>query len=132
VKVAILFLIAVLATACSQSGGGGGGKSPAPGLDPAAFSDGRSCVEFINDLPKDYFHDWVTVSETLNDLSSPQIKIFYYGKISDRNNIIAFYNGGPASNSHGSQVAFEDELKDPARAGKYSFIYIDQRGTGCF
>ena len=40
---------------------------------------------------------------------------------------MVFFNGGPASDSHGSS----DLIEGLPQGQKLSFIYIDQRGTGC-
>jgi pimeloyl-ACP methyl ester carboxylesterase len=101
-------------------------------LDPAEFSgQPGDCKQFIASLPSDYFHDWVNVQEDPSDAKSPNIHIFYYGKISQSKNVIAFFNGGPGSSSHGNHRAFESEMSQRHLQGQYSFVYLDQRGTGC-
>lgn len=72
----------------------------------------------------------VEVPEDYNNPEGRKIEVFYYGRIRPGMEPVVFFNGGPASDSHGSATILEDFIKNPD-AQKLSFIYIDQRGTGC-
>jgi pimeloyl-ACP methyl ester carboxylesterase len=118
-------------SACSGSSG-----SPARpfGNDPAAISgSGESCQEFIKALPSDYFYGWIDVPENYEaPSSSVQIKIFYYGPKGNFASRVAFFNGGPGSDSHYNYLLFQKSFKDFSLPdGKLGFVYIDQRGNGC-
>ncbi len=69
----------------------------------------------------------VTVPEDYENPSGTQIQVFYYGRLQQGQTPVVFYNGGPSSDSHGSAQLLERQIN----VGRQSFIYIDQRGTGC-
>lgn len=85
------------------------------------------CQAFIKSLPEDYFHDFLEVPENWTDSSSPKIKVFYYGRITPGKDVVLFHNGGPASDSHSSYQV----LAGQNHYNEFSFIFMDQRGTGC-
>jgi pimeloyl-ACP methyl ester carboxylesterase len=64
-------------------------------------------------------------------MASPRIRVFYYGRLFNSKNVVLFYNGGPGSDSHGSYRTLEKDLVSRGLQGKISFVYMDQRGTGC-
>lgn len=130
-KACLLLALCSPIFSCSNSGGGSN-NNPSPRAEPTEFaSDKKSCKEFIEGLPANYFHDWVQVPENPFDPSSPLINVFYYGPKELAQNVVAFYNGGPGSDSHGSSVGFDREIKKRKLEKNVSFIYIDQRGNGC-
>ncbi len=93
------------------------------------------CQERIAQLPSDYIHGWLEVSENPSDDSSPKINIFYYGRVkADKNSpqdVTIFYNGGPGGDSESSFSRLNSiQLKD-AEKNKANFLFIDQRGNGC-
>ena len=97
-------------------------------FNSAAFAR-VDCAEFISTLPKDFFTGYVSVPEDWNNESGRKIDIFYYGRKNPNNHLasVAFFNGGPSSDSHGSY----ELIKNHPESNKVNFIYIDQRGTGC-
>ncbi len=115
---------------CNQSGGGSSGAKG--GIDPSEFS-GRpgDCKEFIASLPSTYFHDWLSVPENPFDPSGLQINVFYYGPNQLDKDLVLFYNGGPGSDSHGTMGHLEPGLTENNLQSRLSFVYMDQRGTGC-
>jgi pimeloyl-ACP methyl ester carboxylesterase len=72
-------------------------------------------------------HGTVTVPEDYSKPDGRKIKVFYYARLQEGQTPVVFYNGGPGSDSHASAQLLE-RLFDVARQ---SFVYIDQRGTGC-
>lgn len=131
VKACFLLVFCGAILSCSNSGDGSK-NNPGRKAEPSEFaSDSKTCKEFIESLPADFFHDWVQVPENPFDASSPLINVFYYGPKELTENVVAFYNGGPGSDSHGSSVGYERELKKRKLEKNISFIYIDQRGNGC-
>jgi pimeloyl-ACP methyl ester carboxylesterase len=72
----------------------------------------------------------VAVPEDYNNPDGRKIQVYYYGRLQAGKDPVVFYNGGPASDSHGSAQILEDFIRNPD-SQKLSFIYIDQRGTGC-
>ncbi len=98
----------------------------------AARADQTSpeCAEFIKKLAPEFRHGWVSVPENWEDPKSRDVRVFYYYRMAKEGKDetpVVFFNGGPASDSHGSYQILE---KAPASA-KHPFVYIDQRGTGC-
>lgn len=83
------------------------------------------CQTFREGLPSDYFQKFISVHEDPKNSNSPLIKVFVYGKIEQGKDPVVFFNGGPASDSHGSDLSDVPQSKD------FSLIYMDQRGTGC-
>ncbi len=129
----ILILVAsIYFSGCSGSGGSDTPPKSSSQVEPSEFSGSPGdCKEFIKALPENYFHDWIYVPENPFDLNSPKIQVFYYGPKILTNNVVIFYNGGPGSDSHGTHTSFEKQMSDFGLSGKISFIYMDQRGTGC-
>lgn len=128
-KLSLFILASFVISACSSEGSSSNKSGRGP--EPALFSKSESCQKFISGLPSDYFHEWISVPEEPTNPFSVQIQVFYYGPKTLNKNVIAFYNGGPGSNSHSSYYALDRELKERHLEDKVSFIYIDQRGTGC-
>lgn len=110
------------------------GQFPKPGeLIPDAPAEyEEQCLSFIKTIPNDYVKDWVLVPEDYQNPNGYKIKVFYYGKIQPGVTPIVFFNGGPGGNSHSS---FNVLTKTKTGFSKWdkgtSFIYVDQRGTGC-
>jgi len=73
----------------------------------------------------------VTVPEDYSNPQGRQIKVFYYGRIQAGKDPVIFFNGGPGSDSHGSAQIIENDYIQSPEVHKLSFVYIDQRGTGC-
>jgi pimeloyl-ACP methyl ester carboxylesterase len=90
-------------------------------------SDESECQQFIASLPSDYIHDYLNVPENWDDPTGAMIKIFYYGRLNPNKPTVLFHNGGPASDSHGSS----EYLELNRHYNDFSFIFMDQRGTGC-
>ncbi|MGE0631794.1 MAG: hypothetical protein AB7O96_05275 [Pseudobdellovibrionaceae bacterium] len=85
------------------------------------------CSGFIKLLPENYFHGYVSVPENWNEPEGKKIRVFYYGQILEGKDPVVFYNGGPTSDSHGSYQI----LSQQSQYSQLSFIFVDQRGTGC-
>lgn len=95
-------------------------------LDSVESSD-DACKNFQSTLPSYFIQGFVTVPENYDQPEGRKIQVFYYGRLEKNKAPVAFYNGGPASDSHGSSRL----LERLPQAQQQSFIYIDQRGTGC-
>jgi pimeloyl-ACP methyl ester carboxylesterase len=74
---------------------------------------------------------YVTVPEDYDNPNGRQIKVFYYGRVQTDRDPVVFFNGGPGSDSHGSAQIIEGDFIQSPEVHQLSFIYIDQRGTGC-
>lgn len=74
---------------------------------------------------------YVTVPEDYDNPNGRQIKVFYYGRVQAGRDPVVFFNGGPASDSHSSSQVIENHYIQAPEVHQLSFIYIDQRGTGC-
>ncbi len=85
------------------------------------------CKEFRANLPADLVQGFVEVPEIWGDAKSPQIKVFYYGRIKAGETPVAYFNGGPSYYSH---ARYRDFAREKSLAGR-TMIFIDQRGTGC-
>jgi hypothetical protein len=121
-----------LLSACNPSSTSTGEVNSPVGAEPAAFKGkAGDCQEFIDQLPSDYFKDWIEVPENPADPNGLKINVFYYGKIKDPNNVAIFYNGGPGADSHGNHKNFEEQMEKRDLTNKISFVYMDQRGNGC-
>jgi pimeloyl-ACP methyl ester carboxylesterase len=93
----------------------------------------KDCTDYIAKMPKELEIDFIKVPEDWDhpDTSRP-IYIFYYApNLHELAQMgikpIAYFNGGPASPSHGIYEFFKDFK--PAQG--IPFLYLDQRGTGC-
>jgi pimeloyl-ACP methyl ester carboxylesterase len=104
------------------------GRGIAPGevVPPAA-----GCGDFVGGL-QDFVPGTLEVPEDWDHPeTSPKIQVFYYyrkafGEAEKRPPVV-FFNGGPASDSHGSA-----ELLAPLPfTAEQAFVFLDQRGTGC-
>ena len=78
-------------------------------------------------LPADFSKGFIEVPEDYNNPQGRKIQVFYYGKLEAGKDPVVFYNGGPASDSHSSYSI----LSEKSESQNFSFLYIDQRGTGC-
>jgi hypothetical protein len=88
------------------------------------------CKAFQESLPENFTRGFLTVPENWDQPKGRQIKVFYYGNLTSKPGAgapVIFYNGGPGSDSHGSY----ESLHESAKNHGLSFIYLDQRGTGC-
>jgi pimeloyl-ACP methyl ester carboxylesterase len=74
---------------------------------------------------------YVTVPEDYENPTGRQIKVFYYGRVQAGKDPVVFFNGGPGSDSHSSSQIIENYYQQAPEIQQVSFIYIDQRGTGC-
>lgn len=92
-----------------------------------ALTMADTCQEFRESLPKNFVQGFVEVPEDYENPNGRKISVFYYGRLEKNKAPVVFYNGGPASDSHGSYTTLEGK----AESQKLSFIYVDQRGTGC-
>lgn len=88
----------------------------------------QSCQEHLDLLDKlDYSYAWIEAPENYQQKDSLKIKVFYYWKkYHPQQPYIAYFNGGPASNSHGNFGAHWE-----ANQEEHNLVFIDQRGTGC-
>jgi pimeloyl-ACP methyl ester carboxylesterase len=96
-------------------------------LDEVSVTSSDECQSFQAQLPGDYFKGSVEVPEDYANPTDRKIKVFYYGRLTQGHEPVVFFNGGPAADSHSSSSLF-DSLPE---ADGMSFIYVDQRGTGC-
>lgn len=85
------------------------------------------CEAFKASLPSEFTQGYVTVPENWSEPQGRQINVFYYGRLEEGKEPVVFHNGGPASDSHGSYQL----LESLPVAHNFSFVYVDQRGTGC-
>lgn len=120
-------LLATIAGACSPSQES---ASP-PAADPSAKVIQDTCPQFIASLPQNYVHDWVNVPEEPGNPNSPTLKVFYYHPKTLTGEVTLFLNGGPGGNSHGTHELLDKSLGKFSLTDKVSFVYMDQRGTGC-
>jgi pimeloyl-ACP methyl ester carboxylesterase len=74
---------------------------------------------------------YVTVPEDYSKPNGRKIKVFYYGRVQQGKEPVVFFNGGPGSDSHGSASIIENYYIQAPEVHQVSFVYIDQRGTGC-
>jgi pimeloyl-ACP methyl ester carboxylesterase len=95
------------------------------------------CRIFIENIKGEYKYDWLKTRidpTTKASASNPDIYIFYYFRKSqaqELKNPVVFFNGGPGSSSHGQQQLLETASTQFELQESISFIYFDQRGTGC-
>ncbi len=91
------------------------------------------CAQFKASLPPNWTQDTIEVPEDPSQPSGTQIKIFYYFEKWTANlTPVLFLNGGPSHSSATFAEAIQQHAKpilDPE--DQISFIYMDQRGTGC-
>jgi pimeloyl-ACP methyl ester carboxylesterase len=103
-------------------------------LAPPVFAkdpDADPCGTIKEEIPKDWFQGSVWAPENPNDVHSKLIKIFYYGKIQKDKIPVVFFNGGPGQHSHDAFYILSRAQKIFDAERSLSFIFIDQRGTGC-
>lgn len=125
-RLSALALCAMLA-ACGNSDSGNPGLNDYDNGGPGS----ASCLKFIQSLPKDYFHGYVTVPEDPSLPNGTQLQIFYYGKPVSGQMPVAVFNGGPTSNSHSTYGVLSRIQAGNSDYAPIPFVYIDQRGTGC-
>lgn len=89
------------------------------------------CVEFKENLPKDWQQGYLDVPEIPGDTEGRKIKIFYYGKINPEHTPVVFFNGGPGSPSFSSYNTLRKKKWMMDTGNIISFIFMDQRGNGC-
>lgn len=95
------------------------------------FEISESCREFIKKLPSNFNYGWASsqTNPTIGDLS-PIYIFYYYANDRDKSQIpIAYFNGGPAMDSHSSLntvLKIEEVLPSPLK-----IVLMDQRGNGC-
>jgi pimeloyl-ACP methyl ester carboxylesterase len=95
---------------------------------PAAGTD---CASFVSQYPGYVAGSLEVPEDWSNPDKSPKISLFYYWKKGEGDAAnrppVVFFNGGPASDSHSSVevLSTQDFLNNS------SFVFLDQRGTGC-
>lgn len=89
------------------------------------------CEVFKSSLPRSWFQNTIQVPENPSQPNGRKINIFYYGKIRRGHIPTVFFNGGPASSSHGSYRILTQHKSQKDPEGRVSFVFIDQRGNGC-
>jgi pimeloyl-ACP methyl ester carboxylesterase len=95
-------------------------------------SETETCARFRESLPADFESDLITVPEDWTRPLGKQIQVFYYLRRAKRADgtpaqPVVFFNGGPSFDSHGVSQMLESLEGSTA----LTFVYIDQRGTGC-
>lgn len=100
-----------------------------PYSTPPSKSLLRSRCEAPTDLPGFNISGSVEVPEDYSLPEGQKIRVFYYGKLVSNMEPIVFFNGGPGSDSH-SSAQLLSSVHFPT-AQNLSWIFIDQRGTGC-
>jgi pimeloyl-ACP methyl ester carboxylesterase len=91
----------------------------------------NECENFINSLPVEVEHKFLTVPLDWNNYSksSKKVKVFYYIKRSSQKNApyIIFFHGGPGGRSW---AMFKRWIANNNHK-KFNAIFFDQRGNGC-
>jgi pimeloyl-ACP methyl ester carboxylesterase len=100
---------------------------PWPSLQVIDLEEPGECEAFRSSLPSDLTQGFIEVPEVWGDATSPTLRIFYYGRWSADRPPLPIINGGPGFSSHGQYRGMAEELT----ARKVSFLFFDQRGTGC-
>lgn len=116
----------------------GNGLGPNEKWDQKLTTTEEVCRDFRAQLPKDWIQDFVVVPEDLKEPFGRQIKVFYYGKVSqgpesDKANSlpVVFFNGGPGGTSHSSYKRISETQARWKEWRSLEFVFIDQRGNGC-
>lgn len=104
------------------------GQDPERALLRAKLHRGLTCNAPIH-LTGFNVNGTITVPEDYNQPLGRQIEVYYYGRITKGTEPVVFFNGGPGSDSHGSAQVINSHTAPEIK--KLSWIYIDQRGTGC-
>lgn len=126
---AFVFVLPLI-VACQKSGHSSPSVPDIIAVKDSGGPDSPSCQKFIQSLPADAVHGFVSTTENPEDPASRPLQIFYYGRLREGTPIV-FFNGGPTGNSHGSfSVLSRTQLENPSWQN-LTFVYIDQRGTGC-
>jgi pimeloyl-ACP methyl ester carboxylesterase len=94
-------------------------------------SDDHPCGNFKEEIPKDWYQGTISVPENPDDENGPRINVFYYGQLSKDQTPVVFFNGGPGQHSHDAFYIISRAQKLFDAKKSLSFIFIDQRGTGC-
>lgn len=95
------------------------------------------CQRFLNELPATYKRGWIQVPENWKNPNSRRIKVFYYTNYEGNKTPAAYFYGGPLGVDHYSWTQFQKhryayrQFDRVSRGINVSFVYIDQRGTGC-
>jgi pimeloyl-ACP methyl ester carboxylesterase len=126
-----LLIAMLLLSACSKDKDTSKAPSPhsAAVVTPKTAAD--ECAAFIKSLPSDVVRDYVTVSEDPKNPNSPQLKIFYYGKILVGKEPAVFVNGGPGEDSHSQYKLLKNSTRVDPLWNQASILFFDQRGNGC-
>lgn len=89
------------------------------------------CDSIQPPLPQDLQQGFIEVPENWADPDSRRLRIFYYGRwgisADPATPVVLVINGGPGYSSHRTYRAMAAGL----RRSKLSFVFFDQRGTGC-
>jgi pimeloyl-ACP methyl ester carboxylesterase len=93
--------------------------------------DEHPCGDFKQEIPKDWFQGTVDSLENPDNEGDRKLKIFYYGKIQKDKTPVVFFNGGPGQRSHDAFYLLTKAQKIFDPKASISFVFIDQRGTGC-
>lgn len=97
----------------------------------ASGPDAHPCGNFKKEIPKDWYQGTVTVPENPDDQNSKPIEVFYFGNIQKDKTPVVFFNGGPGQHSHDAMNILQRAQRIFDAKKSLSFIFIDQRGTGC-
>lgn len=85
------------------------------------------CRDFLKKLEGKYRYGWIEVPEDYSNVTSKNISVFWYTKISEGQKPVMFFYGGPIWDDRYHYSVFSD-LEHKYGLG---FIYMDQRGMGC-
>lgn len=124
-KITLIFISSLWLAGCSSSSNSDGG------LLPKVQQKAQSCADFRASLPANIASSFADVPERPGDPSSPKIKVFFYYHSPIKGRVTLFLNGGPGSSSHSSFWLMEKTVKSFGLNDKMTFVYMDQRGTGC-
>jgi pimeloyl-ACP methyl ester carboxylesterase len=93
---------------------------------------GKDCANYITSLDEKISVGWVKVLENPNIESSEQsLYVFFYGHINSSKPFVIYLNGGPGTSSWGIKKSFSRNDQLAKEFSHFSFIFMDQRGTGC-
>jgi pimeloyl-ACP methyl ester carboxylesterase len=131
----ITLLYALVIVACSSKKRIRDSNPPDEQFSPGGIHGGlvlkdadADCQTFLDKvLPQDVSRNVIDVPEDWSNPEGKKIQVFYYTKIEPNKPVVAFFNGGPNSSSHG----FYNLLSQLEESKKFSFVFMDQRGTGC-
>lgn len=102
------------------------------GTQASPSNPNSACSGFRSSLPDGFQQGFITVPEDWQHPDGRKIRVFYYARLQkdEQGGVIrpvVFFNGGPGGDSHSSYNILERQ----SASQDISFIYVDQRGTGC-